>query len=345
MKNNIFIIYYHKIFPFFGHDVHYKIFQAELLFLKQFYHVVDLDQVYEYITENKEPKKPSVAITFDDGFTDNFVYAYPLLKKHRLKATLFTVASRINKNESIRPTLQDYWSGKISFSELQKPMGMGAAHREFFEKGYSNDFMSIAELRTCKDHFDIEGHLNVHARSFYEDRIIDFYDGTNGHYSDINRFGEQPKKGYPLFPSRNNASVKEGKLKQEVKDFILALPAGFFQNQQWKKVLDEELKKSFSSLLSFESENERIARIEQELFQSKQELEVLADRKINYLSYPFGDFDDTLAKSASKYFKAAFTIQKDIIRKDQDLYKLPRFAIAKDIFSFFFKVIPARYKK
>ncbi|WP_169763686.1 polysaccharide deacetylase family protein, partial [Campylobacter mucosalis] len=42
------------------------------------------------------PKK-SVFITFDDGWRDNFYYAYPILKEFNLSATIFIVTSWIEK--------------------------------------------------------------------------------------------------------------------------------------------------------------------------------------------------------------------------------------------------------
>ena len=35
------------------------------------------------------PKPRSVALTFDDGFADNYHYAFPLLKKYNAKATIY----------------------------------------------------------------------------------------------------------------------------------------------------------------------------------------------------------------------------------------------------------------
>jgi peptidoglycan/xylan/chitin deacetylase (PgdA/CDA1 family) len=40
------------------------------------------------------PRK-SLLLTFDDGFADNYVYAYPLLKKYGMRAMLFVTASLI----------------------------------------------------------------------------------------------------------------------------------------------------------------------------------------------------------------------------------------------------------
>lgn len=52
-------------------------------------------ELYNYYYNNgKLPKKP-ILITFDDGYRDNYKYAYPVLKKLNMQATIFLIASRI----------------------------------------------------------------------------------------------------------------------------------------------------------------------------------------------------------------------------------------------------------
>ena len=58
---------------------------------------LSIDEFYQYkLGKLKLPKK-SVFITFDDGWRDNFIYAYPILKKYNLRATLFVVTQWIEK--------------------------------------------------------------------------------------------------------------------------------------------------------------------------------------------------------------------------------------------------------
>ena len=42
------------------------------------------------------PEK-SVLLTFDDGYKDNFVEAYPLLKKHDFSAVNFVITGAVTK--------------------------------------------------------------------------------------------------------------------------------------------------------------------------------------------------------------------------------------------------------
>lgn len=51
--------------------------------------------------EAKRPRGKTVALTFDDGYQDNFLAAHPLLEKYGGKATLFLVADRIDRDWSV----------------------------------------------------------------------------------------------------------------------------------------------------------------------------------------------------------------------------------------------------
>lgn len=53
----------------------------------------DLKKIYE----NSEPVDNIVVITFDDGYENNYIYAYPILKKYEAKGNIFVVYNTIGK--------------------------------------------------------------------------------------------------------------------------------------------------------------------------------------------------------------------------------------------------------
>lgn len=331
----VFVIYYHQILKNWGSDVYFKTFDREICLLKGRYRIITLDDIAEYIQTGKFPEKDSVAITFDDGYLNNYVYAYPILKKHRVKATIFPISSRIVRDDMIRPNLEDYWNGKVSFNDLCKPSTMGQANTQYLKTGRSEYFVSAKELIKMSDIFEVGGHGSVHARVFYEDKVEDFFDGRNGHWSFLYAYEEEPVVGYPIFPSKNNLAVKRGFLKREVKEYIKSLDQRFFKQKNWKDDLKSMLLSKFESLLDFETEMERHTRVLDELNSSKAELENILGKKVYHFAFPFGHYDQKAVELARKVFKTAFTTDKGVITGKTDIYKIPRIAVPKDIWSFF----------
>ncbi len=63
-----------------------KKFEEEIRLLKKHTHVISLK---DYVDGKFNPEKLNVAITFDDGFQNNFFLAKPILEKYNLPATFF----------------------------------------------------------------------------------------------------------------------------------------------------------------------------------------------------------------------------------------------------------------
>jgi len=71
-------------------------FEKQLQYIKENYKVVSLEKAVEYIQTDIVKVAGSIVITFDDGYSDNYHYAYPLLKKYSFPATIFLISDFIN---------------------------------------------------------------------------------------------------------------------------------------------------------------------------------------------------------------------------------------------------------
>lgn len=86
-------------------------FERQMQFLKERdYNVVKLEEIPDLIRNEKIPRK-TIAITFDDGYEDNYTSAYPVLKKIGLPATIFIIPALIGRDGYLT------WDQVIEMSE------------------------------------------------------------------------------------------------------------------------------------------------------------------------------------------------------------------------------------
>lgn len=88
-------------------------FEAQMNYLAENgYHTITPAEMLDAWENGTElPSKP-VIITFDDGYVDNFRYAFPILQKYNLKATIFLISDYVN-------TYPNYltWSNALQMQE------------------------------------------------------------------------------------------------------------------------------------------------------------------------------------------------------------------------------------
>lgn len=60
------------------------------------YKAIGFSELKKYHEEKKIPSK-TILITFDDGYENNYTYAYPILKKYNQKGNIFVVYNTIGK--------------------------------------------------------------------------------------------------------------------------------------------------------------------------------------------------------------------------------------------------------
>lgn len=68
-------------------------FEEHMAFLGAAGHdIIDLDTLREYLGGRTQPGKTAVLVTLDDGYSDNYENAFPVLHKHKIPAAIFMVA-------------------------------------------------------------------------------------------------------------------------------------------------------------------------------------------------------------------------------------------------------------
>jgi len=60
------------------------------------YRTVTLEDLYLFITGQKQLPPKTVVLTFDDGYASNYHYAYPILKQYHFRAVVFPITGKVN---------------------------------------------------------------------------------------------------------------------------------------------------------------------------------------------------------------------------------------------------------
>jgi peptidoglycan/xylan/chitin deacetylase (PgdA/CDA1 family) len=147
-------------------------------FEKQIKYLVDNNWTFLTMSELIEKKDnlpyKSVAITFDDGYEDNFTNAFPILKKYSLKATIYIVVDRHDREWSSKrkeknssgelknePKLSDEQISKLTNSGLIEIGSHTITHDNL---PTLNKQQKIDEIQNSK--IEIEKRFNIKCNSF-----------------------------------------------------------------------------------------------------------------------------------------------------------------------------------
>lgn len=77
-----------------------SVFEQHLIWLKQHSTLIPFSQVPVTANGGGE-RRPRVAVTFDDGYVDNYVCAFPLLRRYEVPATFFLTVGLIERDMAV----------------------------------------------------------------------------------------------------------------------------------------------------------------------------------------------------------------------------------------------------
>ncbi len=64
-------------------------FERQIIHLRKYYRVISMDELAEVAREQKHFSRPSIAITLDDGYLDNYQLAFPILHRNKVPGTIY----------------------------------------------------------------------------------------------------------------------------------------------------------------------------------------------------------------------------------------------------------------
>lgn len=105
MHNGLTILMYHRIlpkgqcrkYPLQSLVIPTEVFRAQVQWLANHCHIMPVNKALIELEAGNTLDRPLVAITFDDGYVDNFEVAAPILEEHGLHATFFITSGFVEK--------------------------------------------------------------------------------------------------------------------------------------------------------------------------------------------------------------------------------------------------------
>ncbi len=67
-------------------------------FIEHNYIIISLDQLCDILQNSKKLDKKFIVVTFDDGYADNYFYAYPILKKYNAPFTIYVTTGFVDRS-------------------------------------------------------------------------------------------------------------------------------------------------------------------------------------------------------------------------------------------------------
>ena len=86
-----------------------SVFRNHMSWIAEHCDVVPFDELGSSAIQDGDGRRPAVAITFDDGYDDNYREVFPVLVKHRFPATFFITTGLVDGDRSTLDRLVREW--------------------------------------------------------------------------------------------------------------------------------------------------------------------------------------------------------------------------------------------
>lgn len=125
------------------------------------YNTLTVDEFYEWHQGKREMPRNTVVLTFDDGDYEFYHIVYPILKKYKLKATMFIIGSFVGKTtEEYKDTETIYYLGWDKINEMKKEYPNISFQSHTYNMHYAHKKLAVYELKLPQIYEDFETNLS-----------------------------------------------------------------------------------------------------------------------------------------------------------------------------------------
>lgn len=295
------VIYYHSagipdlLWPRNYHTMDLPFFERQMQYFARNFKVITLQEYWNIRNGISRPVKNALVITFDDGYLDNWVFVFPLLKKYDLPVTIFVSPALIEQGLIVRQRYDEYGTAE-----------------EFMKEPFRQGYLSWEEMRLMERSglVSIESHTLTHTKYFVSDKLSDFhhpgrdslyiignlYPHLRSRYFSDSGFSNCIPDGYPVFEEASSVIARRIFINSEfIREVTERLSSYNFSAYTFdraflniKEIYDSYREKGLI-ISGVEEESERLERLYNEIAGSKGIIEKELGKKVKFLCWPHGD--------------------------------------------------------
>ena len=299
--SSLVILMYHRVLPGKHPDRRFQqpgmwvspeSLEMQLRILKRHFDIVSLEEWVQMANRGGPLPRRACSITFDDGWKDNFDYAFPLLESEKVSATIFLVSDLIGR-------CYEFWPNRLArllhhlyeAGHPRWPPGIVALMRRSGQSRVKSSFESIEDLVDA---------LIAHCKKSPESEILSLLDEAEAGLSTF-----RPKAERDLL---NHAEIAQ----MEASGLI-----SFGSHTRRHTRLIAGL--SRSALID-------------EIAGSRAQLQTALRRDVSLFCYPNGDHTGEAVEIVRDNYVAAVTTRSGWVRHSvDDICMLPRVGIHEDV--------------
>ncbi len=244
------------------HTIEPDLFEAHLKYLqKNGYKTLSIYEFYDVIAKSKSvSSEKMVLLTIDDARSSVWRFAYPLLEKYKMHATVFVIPGVTEKGEAVRKNLKDYWNNIAKLEEI---------HKSDLDDNTLCNWKEIKQMYNS-GFVNIESHTLFHKEVFKSTKIIDYiaedtvvvpYNFKGSPYYTKDDIGLQPTLqkyiGLPLFES--DSLMFAGPKLEVSSEFIMKCKEiynnAIGKNENWKNQLNNFVSRNSNNPNYFNMKN------------------------------------------------------------------------------------------